>query len=228
MWHIVSTAPMRNAVSRLLIHQKHPATVLATSLPRNYGRGRIWNNFLAKMFGKYLAVTNIVGSGLLLVAGDAVTQQYERAIHKRLFDFHRSGCMFLTGLAVGPVQHAFYSHLDVYLPDSKRITAVKKIFFDQMFMSPTYIFLFFYVSSLLEGKTIKESNAEIREKFLYTWMIDCLIWPAVQYLNFRFLNPRHRVVFINVTNCMYIVLLSYIKHDWALHNQNPEIKEKSD
>ncbi|XP_022218123.1 mpv17-like protein 2 [Drosophila obscura] len=219
--------PMRRiTVSRLSC--KPPATVLATSIPRNYNRGKPPDNILAKMFGKYLAITNIVGSGLLLVAGDAVTQQYERARHKKLFDYNRSGCMFVTGLVVGPVQHAFYSRLDRYLPDSSRITAVKKIFFDQLFMSPTYIFLFFYVSSLLEGKTIKDSNSEIGEKFFYTWMLDCMIWPSVQYLNFRFLNPRHRVIFINVTNCMYIVLLSYIKHDVGASKQNPKIKDKSD
>ncbi|SPP84918.1 mpv17-like protein 2 [Drosophila guanche] len=223
MLPIVSTGPMmRNAVS----HLRQRATM---SLHRNYSRGKTSDNIFGKMFGKYLAVTNIVGSGLLLVAGDVLTQQYEKAMQMKRFDFYRSGRMFVTGLVVGPVQHAFYSRLDRLLPDSKRVTAVKKIFFDQLFMSPTYIFLFFYVSSLLEGNTIKESNAEIREKFLYTWMLDCMIWPCVQYLNFRFLNPRHRVIFINVTNCIYIVLLSYIKHDMGANNHNQtKIKEKSD
>ncbi|XP_068143196.1 PXMP2/4 family protein 4 [Drosophila tropicalis] len=178
----------------------------------NY-RPSLWSH----MFGKYLIVTNIVGSGILLVIGDMVTQQLEYLAQNYPFDYHRSGRMFITGLIMGPIQHLFYNLLDHILPQNTQIATLKKIFWDQLLMSPMYLFGFFYLTSLLEGHSFQDSNDEIKEKFLYTWMMDCIIWPAVQYFNFRYLKSVYRVAFINITNCLYIVLLSYIKHDMGEH-----------
>ncbi|XP_017098532.2 mpv17-like protein 2 isoform X1 [Drosophila bipectinata] len=178
-------------------------------------------SFWSRLLGKYLLVTNTVGLGLLLVVGDAVSQQYERLEKKdkvqakEKLDISRTVRMLLTGLLIGPIQHAFYVRLDQYFTDTSRLGVMRKIFVDQLIMSPTYIFLFFYISSLLEGHTIKEANDEIADKFLMTWKLDCCFWPGLQYFNFRYLNARYRVVFINVTNCIYVVLLSYIKHAYG-------------
>jgi len=171
--------------------------------------------FRSKVFGKYLIVTNTVGSGILLAIGDAGAQKYERLGEKKAFDYSRSGSMMVTGLVIGPVQHSFYLLLDRVLPGTNRWGILHKILADQLIMSPTYIFLVFYLSSLLEGKTIMECNAELSEKFLFTWMLDCCIWPGLQFLNFRYFKFIYRVVFINLASCMYIVLLSYIKHSYS-------------
>ncbi|XP_043650998.1 mpv17-like protein 2 [Drosophila teissieri] len=174
--------------------------------------------FWSKAFGKYLLLTNTVGSGLLVAIGDAVAQQYEEFGEKKDFDYSRSGCMMITGLVIGPVQHSFYLLLDRLLSDTGRWGVRHKILADQLIMSPTYIFLFFYVSSLLGGRTFAECNGELVEKFLYTWMLDCCFWPGLQYLNFRFLKSLYRVIFVNVANCVYVVLLSHIKYGFSNHD----------
>ncbi|EDW93298.2 uncharacterized protein Dyak_GE20673, partial [Drosophila yakuba] len=175
--------------------------------------------FWSKLFGKYLLLTNTVGSGLLVAIGDAVAQQYEGIGEKKTFDYSRSGCMMITGLVIGPVQHSFYLLLDRLLSDTGRWGVLHKILADQLIMSPTYIFLFFYVSSLLAGRTIAECNGELAEKFLYTWLLDCCYWPVLQYLNFRFFKSNYRVIFVNVANCVYVILLSYIKYGFS--SQDP-------
>ncbi|KAH8382458.1 hypothetical protein KR009_003657 [Drosophila setifemur] len=164
------------------------------------------------LFDKYLLLTNTVGSGLFLVVGDAIAQEYDQLKEKQPFDLHRSGRLLITGLIIGPIQHGFYLRLDRLLTGTSRHGIWRKILVDQLVMSPTFIFLFFYITSLLEGRTIRESNAEISEKFLWTWLLDCCFWPGFQYVNFRWLKAAHRVVFINLTNCGYIVVLSKIKH----------------
>ncbi|XP_017127941.1 mpv17-like protein 2 [Drosophila elegans] len=170
-------------------------------------------NFWSKVFGKYLLVTNTVGSGIFLPFGDALAQQYERLGEmNKAFDYSRSGSMMITGLVIGPVQHGFYLLLDKLLSGNKLWDVLRKILADQLIMSPIYIVMFFHISSLLEGKSITECNAELYEKFLYTWFLDCCLWPGLQYLNFRYFKTLYRVVFINVANCVYIVLLSHIKH----------------
>ncbi|EDW50365.1 mpv17-like protein 2 [Drosophila sechellia] len=172
--------------------------------------------FWSKLFGKYLLLTNTIGSGLLLAIGDAIAQQGFG--ERKAFDYSRSGCMMITGSVIGPVQHGFYLLLDGVLPGTSVWGVLHKILVDQLIMSPIYIFLFFYVSSLLGGKTFVECNSELSEKFLYTWMLDCCFWPGLQYLNFRFLNSLYRVVFVNVANCVYVVLLSHIKYGFSYHD----------
>lgn len=105
--------------------------------------------FWTKLFGKYLLLTNTIGSGLLLAIGDAIAQQYERFGEKKAFDYSRSGCMMITGSVIGPIQHGFYLLLDGVLPSTSGWGVLHKILVDQLIMSPIYIFLFFYVSSLL-------------------------------------------------------------------------------
>ncbi|XP_017071596.1 mpv17-like protein 2 [Drosophila eugracilis] len=168
--------------------------------------------FWSKVFGKYLIVTNTVCSGILLAIGDAVAQQYERWREKKPFDYCRSGSMMITGLVIGPVQHSFYLLLDRVFPGTNPLGVLHKILADQLIMSPVYIFVFYYLGSLLEGRSIIECNSELSNKFLYTWIMDCCVWPGLQYLNFRYFKSLYRVVIVNLTNCLYIVLLSHIKH----------------
>ncbi|KPU78292.1 uncharacterized protein Dana_GF10257, isoform B [Drosophila ananassae] len=186
--------------------------------PVRTGKGRA--NFWSHIFGKYLVVTNTLGLGVLLMVGDAVSQQYERlekkdnVQRKERLDLARTCRMLITGLLIGPIQHTFYVQLDQNFTDTSRLGVIRKILLDQLVMSPTYLFMFFYISSLLEGRTIKEANEEIAEKFIWTWIMDCCFWPGLQYINFRHLDSKHRVAFVNVTNCIYVVLLSYIKHGY--------------
>ncbi|KAH8303844.1 hypothetical protein KR018_011624, partial [Drosophila ironensis] len=176
------------------------------------------DGFWSKVFGKYLVVTNTLGSGALLVIGDAVAQtveQWQKKSQNRSLDYKRTGSMFFTGLLVGFVQHCFYTKLDTYFTDPSSKVVFRKMAIDQLIMSPSYILMFFYITSLLEGATIKESNAEISKKFWWTWMMDWCFWPGLQYLNFKYLRATYRVIFVNVSNCVYVVLLSYIKHGFG-------------
>ncbi|KAH8355772.1 mpv17-like protein 2 [Drosophila serrata] len=169
-------------------------------------------SFWSHLFGKYLFVTNTVGSGLLLGIGDLIVQYCDRLTEKKSFDYIRSRNMVVTGLIMGPVQHGFYSLLDRVFIGKTRLVILQKLLADQLIMSPSYITLFFTITSLLEGLSIKECHAILSKNFLYTWALDCCIFAALQYLIFRYLTAMYRVVFINLVNCLYIVMLSYIKH----------------
>ncbi|KAH8296825.1 hypothetical protein KR054_011753 [Drosophila jambulina] len=166
-------------------------------------------SFWSQMFGKYLLVNNTLGSGLLLGIGDAVAQCAEE---KKSFDYSRSRNMVVTGLILGPIQHGFYTVLDRTYTGTTSLVVLKKLILDQLIMSPTYISLFFYITSLLEGLSVKEIHAQLSEKFLYIWAIDCCFFPALQFLNFRYLTAMYHVIFINLVNCSYVVMLSYIKY----------------
>uniref|UniRef100_A0A1B0GG97 Mpv17-like protein 2 n=1 Tax=Glossina morsitans morsitans TaxID=37546 RepID=A0A1B0GG97_GLOMM len=170
-----------------------------------------WNN----VFGKYLLFTNIAGSGILMVVGDVMAQEIEvrkGAPNSKRYDLERMGRMFVAGALMGPLHHYVYNWMEKVMPVPNLRNTIRKILIDQIFMSPACLLIFFYSACFLERKTIAETNAELKEKFLYIYLIDWLFWPGAQYVNFRYLDIKYRVTYVNVCTALYDVFISYVKH----------------
>ncbi|SPP84919.1 mpv17-like protein 2 [Drosophila guanche] len=175
-----------------------------------------WSN----MFGKYLLVTNVLGSGLLMVVGDVVAQEYEyrRGLRRQdRYDTDRMLRMFVAGALQGPLHHYVYNWMDRIMPARTMTNIAKKILIDQLVMSPACIFIFFYSVCYLEGQTLECTNKELIGKFPYIYLLDWMTWPAAQYINFRYLDTKYRVTFVNICTAVYNVLISYMKHDFGIH-----------
>lgn len=125
--------------------------------------------------------------------------------------------MLTVGLAQGPLQHWFYLYLDKILPKKTVGSVLKKILLDQFVMSPVCIVSLFYIVGLMEHKSVQDCNIEIKKKFIDIYVIDWLVWPPTQYLNFYFFPLKYQVLFVNFTTAIYNVFLSYMKH----HDQLP-------
>lgn len=171
----------------------------------------VWN----KLFGKYLLATNILSSGILMVVGDVAAQEleYRKGLLKNRYDLARMWRMFVVGSLQGPLHHYTYGWMDRIMPVVSTKNSIKKILIDQFVMSPICILLFFYPACYLEDKTLKETNDELISKFPYIYITDWCVWPAAQYVNFQYLDPKYRVIFVNVMTALYNVFISYIKHD---------------
>ncbi|XP_063216765.1 mpv17-like protein 2 [Bacillus rossius redtenbacheri] len=188
------------------------------SRPANYAvttKGPI-RRTLNKVFGKYLLLTNTVTSGILMAVGDLVQQKIEmhRKFEKKsVFDWNRTGRMFVVGLVSGPPQHLFYKVLDRLVPQQHLYAVTKKVLWDQFVASPMCILIFFFGLGYLEGHNYGEITAEVKEKFLTVYLADWLVWVPAQYVNFYFLAPKFRVAYVNFITMLYNVFLSYVKHD---------------
>lgn len=167
------------------------------------------------IFGKYLLATNVISSGVLMSIGDLMAQEveYRNGVLAKRYDWTRNAKMFVVGAAQGPLHHYFYGWLDrAYLGATVKITTVK-ILFDQLLMSPVCIVVFFYSAGWLNQKNNNECTEEIQSKFMRVYITDWMVWPATQFINFYYLHPKYRVIYVNFITMLYNVFLSYVKHD---------------
>lgn len=96
-------------------------------------------------------------------------------------------------------------------------TTTIKILYDQLIMSPLCIVLFFYSAGWMYGQSNAECWKEMKEKFATVLIADWLVWPAAQFLNFHYLHPKYRVIYVNFVTMLYDVFLSYVKHIDGAH-----------
>lgn len=149
-----------------------------------------------------------------MCVGDTIQQSVELHTRpgKKGYDLQRICHMGTIGLFMGPPQHFFYKYLDKYLPLKSMKSIAYKICLDQAVISPTCIIIFLGGIGYLERKPRDDIIAEIREKFLIIYSTDWMLWPPCQYVNFTYVKPKYRVMYVNVITVIYDIILSYIKY----------------
>lgn len=71
------------------------------------------------------------------------------------------------------------------------------------------IYLIIAGMSLMEGA--KDPLAECKEKFLPTFARSCLFWLPAQTINFMYVSPQFRVVYVGTCALVWVNILCWIK-----------------
>lgn len=183
-----------------------------------------FRNLSNSLFKKYLLTTNTVSSGILMSMGDGLSQYVERRYLADKnepygkFDWTRNAKMFVVGAAQGPLHHYFYGWLDAKYVGATMKTTTIKILYDQFVMSPMCIVLFFYSAGWMYNQSTEECTRELVSKFKTVYITDWLVWPFAQFINFYYLQPKYRVIYVNAVTMLYNVFLSYVKHGMPEHD----------
>lgn len=126
-----------------------------------------------------------------------------------------------------------YKWLDGTFPGTLKTTIIKKLVLDQFVLTPYILTLFYtgknqcsyskftYLSlpltfySLILGMSLMEGAedpfAELREKFVPTFFRSCIFWLPAQALNFMFIAPRFRIIYMGICGMIWVNILCYIK-----------------
>ncbi|XP_064625140.1 mpv17-like protein 2 [Lineus longissimus] len=190
--------------------------------------------FGTRLFTKYLLVTNVAFSCGFSNAGDLIVQgmqihedkKSQKKLHSNKWvDWERTGNVFKVGALLGVFQHYWYVLLDTKLPGTAGKTMLKKIIADQLVASPVSSAIFVIGISLMEHETCQEAMKGFKEKFPVIYLTDWSFWPVVQGINFRYVQDRYRVMYVNAATLVWTVFLSYVqfvdeKHLAARHEND--------
>lgn len=185
--------------------------------------------FIRTFFSKHPLLSNCMVYGSMCVGAEA-SQQY---VTKRILnpttppepiDKAALGRYAVLGTCINPnILYFWYKWLDKAFVGKSAQIVVKKVLIDQFLMTPPLYAIFYISMSIMEGK--KEIFAELKEKFLPTFGTSCFFWLPAQTINFVFLPPTGRVIFVGTCSFVWINILCWIKRNDVSTNKAVEKKE---
>ena len=139
-----------------------------------------------------------VSFGTILASADATVQLIET--HRKLqskFNWKSLERHGLVGSCViGPVLYCYYFALDKKWPGTSIRTVATKLACDIMFANIAYYCLFYYCISFLQHKNHKRAKKDTKDVLVKTYVVGCLYWTPLMALNFKYLSPQSRVLFV--------------------------------
>ncbi|KAL9962828.1 hypothetical protein ACROYT_G031973 [Oculina patagonica] len=153
--------------------------------------------------------TQTIGTGVLVAAGDVVTQQF---VERKGFnhDCIRTARMGVVGLIIGPVLRTWYLTLDRIVPGAAKTAGFKKMLLDQSLFAPVMICFFFGVTETLAGKRLSDIKQMLQERYTDALITNYKIWPLAQTINFTFVPIQHRVGFVQIVAIFWNAYMSWM------------------
>ena len=152
------------------------------------------------------ALTSLTG----FTVGDALAQNFIEESDKP-YDVMRTVRLGSFGLLVhGTTGHYFYGFLDSKLPGTAMQTVATKVAIDQTIWNPIFGLMFFGYLNLMEGKSfddyVKKIQADLKTAVMGSWAV----WVPAHTINFAFIPPSQRLLYINTIQIGYNIFLSFL------------------
>lgn len=128
------------------------------------------------------------------------------------FDYIRTLRFAAFGLVIkGPLMTLFYRAMDGMFPGKAVQTVAKKIFMDQGPFSWIINSMFLFALPLMEGHSFNTAYQKAYDNIVPMQMASYKVWPAVHVVNYAFVPPAARIIFVNTAGfvwatfcCMFV------------------------
>lgn len=152
------------------------------------------------------ACTSLIG----FTAGDVLAQNFIND-DGQPYDVMRTIRLGSFGFLLhGTTGHYFYGFLDSKLPGTKPVTVASKVAIDQFFWNPIFGLMFFGYLNFTEGKSLEDYKQKISADLKTAVMGSWAVWIPAHTVNFAFIPPSQRLLYINTIQIGYNVFLSFL------------------
>lgn len=103
------------------------------------------------------------------------------------------GCVF------GPAATTWFGFLQrkVVIPGKPNLEIVARVLTDQTVFASTNLFCFLSSMAIMEGT---DPSDKLKQSYTTALQKNWMVWPAVQFTNFKFVPLQHRVLVVNVVS----------------------------
>ncbi|XP_071034463.1 mpv17-like protein 2 [Parasteatoda tepidariorum] len=169
-------------------------------------------NLTNKLFTKHLFITNTTLGVFFFGVADVVQQNIEMKLYEgKPYEAKRTANLLLSGSIIGVAGHHWYSFLDRRFPGTAYKQVAKKLL-SEMVIGPPVFLAFFLLVGFFDGKPVKTSMAEFKKNILLILAADWAVYAPLQAINFLYLHPKYRFLYVCGLSFMYDIFLSYILH----------------
>lgn len=113
----------------------------------------------------------------------------------------------------------WYKFLDHFFgANSSKKAVVLKVIADQVVYAPVAIVAYFSFASLLQTERLhfhhctKLLKDKVTSSFITTWIADSSAWPAVNFLNFRFVPIHYRPTVTGMASVAWQAYMSFVSY----------------
>ncbi|KAK6429501.1 Protein required for ethanol metabolism [Oleoguttula sp. CCFEE 5521] len=155
-------------------------------------------------------LTAAVSSAVLFGTGDAMAQHLVEKRGLKNHDLGRTTRMVLYGGAVfGPAATKWFGFLQnrVKIPGRPNLEIVARVAADQCLFASTNLFVFLSSMALMEGT---DPSKKLESTYWNALQKNWMVWPAVQFTNFKFVPLESRVLVVNVVSLGWNCYLSFL------------------
>ena len=142
-----------------------------------------------------------VAFGGILTGADATVQIIQRQTKLRQFEFNWESLQrhgLVGSCVIGPLLYSWYYVLDKRLPGSSTRTVMLKVACDLIIANLAYYCAFYYSINFLQHKNHERSIEAAKNKVVKTYLIGMLYWGPLMTINFKYLSPQSRVIFVAI------------------------------
>lgn len=103
------------------------------------------------------------------------------------------------GAVFGPAATLWFGFLQrkIVIPGRPNLEIVARVATDQCVFASTNLFVFLSSMALMEGS---DPRQKLRDSYGTALQKNWMLWPAVQFTNFKFVPLEHRVMVVNLVS----------------------------
>ena len=117
----------------------------------------------------------------------------------------------LGGAVLSPALHVWYRWLDRALPGTGVTTVASKVALDIGVFGVPYYSAFYILVNVLAGEAVQVAWAELRQKLVPTMLTTAAFWVPAQVVNFRYVPPRMRIIYMAACTFVEFNILALFK-----------------